>query len=294
MAPDLPSWTTLSSEDTSDEEVLLSDSRGTTPDPAEKDELTSNQPPSLSQVLPRHAPQSIRGKSRALKRRATDPARPQFKKSKLSGYTAPRPTGTDSPLLTFLRANKPVCAASPLPLSAHSDVLLTARNSHQTTHSRLQGVPLSEESKAPTAAFDGARSAPAGAPTRSLRKARLRAPITEDSDMAEWERVDHLLETHVAPAMVLPKYTQSSSLRGRGGLWHIRLQLDDFRQRSKGKGRAEPTWTETCWSNVGEFKERLDRMFGPGDIARGQGKAPEIVSHAKKASSVEQEDLQNG
>ncbi|KAI0334929.1 hypothetical protein GY45DRAFT_1065655 [Cubamyces sp. BRFM 1775] len=120
------------------------------------------------------------------------------------------------------------------------------------------------------------------APPRPQRKAKLLRTITEDSDRAEWERVDRLLQTHVAPAAVLPQYAPSARLHERKNsahdMMHVALQLDYLRHGSKGKARAQPMWTETSWSNVGEFKERLDKMYGGGDITRGQGRAPKNVS----------------
>ncbi|KAI0637667.1 hypothetical protein C8Q77DRAFT_380481 [Trametes polyzona] len=115
------------------------------------------------------------------------------------------------------------------------------------------------------------RIAECNASGRPQRKTRALPPITEDSDIKEWKRVDDLLGTHVAPAAVLPKYAQAGRAKS---MVHVPLQLSQFRKGSKGKQRAEPTLSETRWSNVGEFMERLERMFGPGEITRGMGRAP--------------------
>lgn len=107
--------------------------------------------------------------------------------------------------------------------------------------------------------------------------------------MTEWKRVDDQLETHVAPSLVLPRYAQARALQQQGGgaqrPVHVPLQRDHFQRRSKGKQRARPVWTETRWSNVGEFKARLDTMFGPGEITRGMGRAPKNVSRVASTTS---------
>lgn len=135
----------------------------------------------------------------------------------------------------------------------------------------------------------GSGTASASAPERPHRKAKLLPPITEDSDMTEWKRVDDQLETHVAPSLVLPRYAQARALQQQeGGAQrpvHVPLQRDHFQRRSKGKQRAQPVWTETRWSNVGEFKVRLDTMFGPGEITRGMGRAPKNVSRVASTTS---------
>lgn len=135
----------------------------------------------------------------------------------------------------------------------------------------------------------GSGTASASAPERPHRKAKLLPPITEDSDMTEWKRVDDQLETHVAPSLVLPRYAQARALQQQeGGAQrpvHVPLQRDHFQRRSKGKQRAQPVWTETRWSNVGEFKARLDTMFGPGEITRGMGRAPKNVSRVASTTS---------
>ncbi|OSD01765.1 hypothetical protein PYCCODRAFT_1436054 [Trametes coccinea BRFM310] len=276
MAVDLPSWTTLSTENTSDEEdVLLSDSRGTTPDPAEK-EVHSSTSTTLAPGPPRgRVLQPV--KPWARKRRApiafettAISAQPQAKKPK------PAREGRDPPPLPSVHTNGRLAVLSP-PFTAHSDGRRAARTPNETATAHRQPPASASEDKPRAPELVGTSMVSAGAPMRPQRKAKLRAPITEDSDMTEWERVDRLLETHVAPALVLLRYAQSSCLHGRKdgiqGLRHV-LQLDDFRQVSRGKGRAQPMWTEACWSNVGEFKERLDRMFGPGHFARGQCKPP--------------------
>ena len=53
-------------------------------------------------------------------------------------------------------------------------------------------------------------------------------------------------------------------------------KLVDLGKGSKGKGRAQSGWTAPRWSNVGEFKARLDGMYGHGDIDRGLGRGPKV------------------
>ncbi|KAI9063472.1 hypothetical protein FKP32DRAFT_1592550 [Trametes sanguinea] len=281
MAVDLPSWATLSTEDTSEEEdILLSDSRGTTPEPAEKEVRSSSSRTSvhgspLGRPLSSFEPWARKRRASKAFEETANSARPQSKKPKPAGSITPRREGRASPSLPPVNADGRLAVLSPL-FSAHSEIRRAARTPNEAaTHRQPLASAYKAASQAPELA--GTTLASASAPMRPQRKAKLRAPITEDSDATEWERVDRLLETHVAPALVLSKFAQSSSLHGRKdgvqGL-HVRLQLDDFRRGSKGKGRVQPMWTEACWSNVGAFKERLDRMFGPGDIARGQGKTP--------------------
>ncbi|KAI8984964.1 hypothetical protein BD414DRAFT_489856 [Trametes punicea] len=149
-----------------------------------------------------------------------------------------------------------------------------------------------------TPAIDTVPGTNTAIPARQPRRVKPRSPMTEDSGMLEWKRIDRLLETHVAPALILSNYAQSSSRQQRKeltlGLRHVLLQSDDFRQRSKGKRRAQPMWTEAQWSNVGEFKERLDRIFGPGNITRGQSRAPRNVSGTLHAMRVHDRRAETG
>ena len=55
-------------------------------------------------------------------------------------------------------------------------------------------------------------------------------------------------------------------------------QLAELEKGSKGKARAVSGRTAPRWSNVGEFKARLDAMYGPGDINRGLGRGLKNVS----------------
>ncbi|KAI0352734.1 hypothetical protein OH77DRAFT_1428151 [Trametes cingulata] len=164
--------------------------------------------------------------------------------------------------------------------------------------------------KKPAVQFPGvAQAAPASVLTRPHLKATPMPPnrMTRNWDVTGWVCVDDLLETHVAPALVLSRYAQSRSRfpgeqdgKAQRSL-HVPIALHDIRQRCTGKQRAQPVRTEAHWSNVGEFKQRLDELFGPGDIARGTGKGPKnaksdphhSASAAQGEMPTDQGDLQS-
>ncbi|KAI0676731.1 hypothetical protein C8Q78DRAFT_999148 [Trametes maxima] len=262
-----PSWTTLSSEGTTDEETPQhSDSPATTPEPASTNsmvlmaqanpqELPSQQPTAHSmhtslgghwgggrlspaRITKRKLPQTMEG----------NPTQPQQKKPRSTTHQWPQPT-----------ISVTVPNASPGPQTI-------PRPQHGSISSLKIGTPSAGRVSA----------TPASAPSRPYRQLKAPPLITEESDVREWRRIDKLLNTHVAPSRILPKYARSLLLPQQEGRTQARtlLRVDDFTHRSKGKGRAGYTLTTPRWSNVGEFKERLDAMFGPGDITRGHGRAP--------------------
>ncbi|KAH9894104.1 hypothetical protein C8Q73DRAFT_694530 [Cubamyces lactineus] len=260
----LPSWTTLSTGGTSEEDdSQLPDSRDTTPDPVDK--LKDNYEQATGQAD--HSPSGVRPyylNNHAIKEH----------KAGTNQTTNPRKR-TISHLEQW--SNKTAAPQAP------RFVKRKAQSSNAPSGNPAGG-PL-DRSGITTPTSSTAPTGSTSALPRPQRKAKLLRPITEDSDRTEWERVDRLLQTHVAPAVVLPQYAPSARLHepknGAHGMMHVALQL---RQGVKGKARAKPMWTEPSWSNVGEFKERLDRMFGRGDITGGQGRAPK---NAKRLSVIE-------
>ncbi|KAI0829301.1 hypothetical protein BC628DRAFT_1120505 [Trametes gibbosa] len=247
LEPNLPSWTTLPIEESSDENEdeegpLPTTSHKTTLKLNDKDPQDTHNMSSRSRPLNVHIP---------VKRKPFSPCNQAMPTYFMS------PTETPSP------------KALPIP----------SQNTHPIgAHKGSTGTSLTP-SKPSSISHTDAHISYLHPHTGALRK--LLPPITEDSDMTEWKRVDKLLNTHVAPSMILSKYAPTHSLHGRRGSTqgrvHVLLRHNDFTRGSKGKHRAQQVWPETQWSNVGEFKERLDGMFGPGNITRGMSGAPKNI-----------------
>ncbi|KAI0662888.1 hypothetical protein C8Q70DRAFT_954348 [Cubamyces menziesii] len=262
----LPSWTTLSTGGTSEEEdALLPDSHATTPEPFDQLEEQDEQPKGQTY----HSP--IEVKAHYIKHHNT-------KAHQIATGQTPNPHKRN--ISQLLDTSNPERQNTPKYVRKRAQTSDGPRG-------KSMGAPLGRVSFQATSTSN---AAPTSALLRPQRKAKLLRAITEDSDRVEWERVDRLLQTHVAPAVVLPQYAPSARLHRHkdslNGLMHV--ALDDLRHGSKGKARAQPMWTEPSWSNVGEFKERMDRMFGRGDITRGRGRAPK---NAKRLSVIDSEGI---
>ena len=118
----------------------------------------------------------------------------------------------------------------------------------------------------------------AGAPTRHDRL-QTQPVIMDDMSTVEGKLVDDALDTHVSTIRVLPQYAHSHhSATGDVIGLHVALRAYATIGVDKGKRRAHSPWTVMRWSKAGEFKERLDSFYGPGDINRGLGKGPANVS----------------
>ncbi|KAI0643661.1 hypothetical protein C8Q79DRAFT_146798 [Trametes meyenii] len=247
-----PSWTILSTQSTpEDRHSQLSNSHTTTPEPADTNSTTSMaqvdpQKLSTQQLTTLSTCTTLGGDSgwggggplsptnitkRKLPETPEGPIQPQQKKSRST--------------------------VSTIPNAVHGPQII-----QRPQHSNIPSPKVIDSSSSSGAPV----TTPASTVARPRRQPKRPPPITEESGMREWRRVDELLNTHVAPSCVLPKYARSLSLpqKGGGAQARVSLRVDDFRQRSKGKGRAGYARTTPHWSNVGEFKERLDAMFGPG------------------------------
>ncbi|KAI1785347.1 hypothetical protein LXA43DRAFT_1038648 [Ganoderma leucocontextum] len=148
---------------------------------------------------------------------------------------------------------------------------------HHTASLRWQRAPLSSHEIQPTLP---------SAPTHQVLRPRKHwPPLTDSSGIEDWALVDDALRTQVASAHILPSYAQlpapwepDGGMVGQGNRMHIPLtRFADLEKGSKGKERARSGWTAPRWSNVGEFKARLDTMYGPGDINRGLGRRPNNI-----------------
>ncbi|KAI0772534.1 hypothetical protein BD413DRAFT_546342 [Trametes elegans] len=318
--PPAPSWTTLPNESSDEEDPLQPDTQSTTPEPEGKTSAQSKIPTLVkpgpgpwthpiqplfyalsvdtwetsSHLKPDHGQGSTK---RLIPRDQEAAIAPQRKKQRYSGFgrssnvtnilDSVRPTGSE-----LWRAPNPG-PNTPTMLGSHAQLAPNGPHSMPHLHLRRrdEAPPASSTS---AVALRRALSPTAGAPARPQRTRRPYPPIAEDSDVGDWERVDKMLGTHVAPAVVLPAYAPLRRVQGGDqGPLHVPLQRDDFWRGSKGKGRAQRGWTETRWSNVGEFKERLDTMFGPGDIIRGHSRAPKNAKKfdAHKGSSMTEVDV---
>ena len=116
-------------------------------------------------------------------------------------------------------------------------------------------------------------------PNHLWRAVKRRAPITDTSSLAEWQTVDDALETCVAPVRLLAEYAPSPEGQAHSDVYwgttgHVLMNDARFMRAAKGKARAQSGWTAPRWSNVGEFKTRLDAWYGPGEINRGLGSGP--------------------
>ena len=93
--------------------------------------------------------------------------------------------------------------------------------------------------------------------------------------------LDDCLQTQVARAEIIPAYSapgrsEQTEARYRHHLRHV---FRDARSASKKRAVDLPLGDSVPrWSRTSQFKERLDALFGPGDIDRGIGPEPVAVS----------------
>ncbi|RPD74587.1 hypothetical protein L226DRAFT_78329 [Lentinus tigrinus ALCF2SS1-7] len=163
---------------------------------------------------------------------------------------------------------------------AHSNATATRNNGDSTS------VAVHPASFPVEAEEDGEKT-----PSRVMQRvdsntpARLgppKQPVTMgDANFVEGKEVDDALDTHVSAIRILPQYAQSPKGNKSDIIrLHVALRALQHGGVDKGKRRAHSPWTVPRWSKAGEFKERLDSFYGPGDINRGLGKGPVNVSVA--------------
>ncbi len=284
---DNPSWATLSTENTSGEEDALDlESQPTTPEPMEDKALssytTTHRPEATSSQFPYQqstgSPASgltlitHKNHSRSCLKRGPSP-------DSLSVHMVPAKKANTLPLPQL---HHTLLNHHPLsPYHSRVDILpwrptitQAAPPLHLTASQRQQRTPFSSRGI----------SIPSAPTHQVLQPQKPPPPITNSSSIEDWMLVDAALCTQVASARILPTQfpapweREGVVVRQTGGT-HIALtQFTGLEKGSKGKERARSGWTTPRWSNVGEFKARLDTMYGPGDINRGLGRGPKNVS----------------
>ena len=292
---DNPSWATLSVENTSsDEDALELESKATTPEPVEEKVIPSYtttshievapsrlflyQQPSSSPASHSISPLPTCKNQSSLLKRAPSP-------NSLSPHMSPTKK-TKTPSLheshhTLLDLH---------PLSTHqSEVAILPQESTTTWPAPPVHLLVSQRQRHTPFSSHRIHTASLLSPLthQALRPRKPLLPITDGSSIEDWALVDDALHTQVASVHVLQRSAQfpapwepeSAMDAKRAGGAHISLtQFADLEKGSKGKERARSGWTAPRWSNVGDFKARLDTMYGPGDINRGLGRGPKSVS----------------
>ncbi|KAM5532644.1 hypothetical protein V8D89_013688 [Ganoderma adspersum] len=299
---DNPSWATLSAENTSgDEDALEMESKATTPELVEEKALSSYtttphiEAPSSTLFLyqqPSGSPASCsisttyKNQSSCLKRGPSPDS--------LSPHVSPAKK-TKAPSLH--QSHHTLLNHHPLSTYQSRIVILPWKSTttwatppvHVSASQRQHRVPFSSHGIHAT-------SLPSALTHQALRPWKPLLPITESSSFEDWALVDDALRTQVASAHVLHRSTQfpapwepegaMDAKQVLGGA-HIPLtQFADLEKGSKGKERARSGWTAPRWSNVGDFKARLDMMYGPGDINRGLGRGPKNIPTGNAASGT--------
>ncbi|KAL6306803.1 hypothetical protein BKA93DRAFT_823981 [Sparassis latifolia] len=112
-------------------------------------------------------------------------------------------------------------------------------------------------------------NAGAGVAPRELRQPPSKS-VHGKASAVYWHIVDEGLESTVAPGVVLQRYAQHPGPERETQLRHT---LDEPGV-NKGKAREWSAYTHPRWSRIANFKEKLDSLFGPGDITRAVGKQP--------------------
>lgn len=293
---DNPSWATLSAETTSGEEEALDlESQATTPDPVEEKQpsshtTTHHSRASLATLFPywqftsildsHSAPTIHKRPSNHLKRKPTSDSLSTYvslaKKTKASppphlhvthlGHHPLQPTNHPSPSYNSALPWGPTTAQAAPHLH-----LSTASQTQQHTHFSSHAMRT---------------SLPSALTHQTLRLQKPLPPITNSSSIEDWTSVDDALRTQTASCHILhtsaqftaPWEPEGAVLGRAGGVCIPLTQFANLEKESKGKARAVSGRTAPRWSNVGEFKSRLDAMYGPGDINRGLGRGPKNVS----------------
>ncbi len=312
----LPAWTALAT--TSDEEDgLRADSEATTPEPDDKpsSSTSARQPPRSQPRIGRSPQKAARG--------AFNPTQPfaVVNSSNDHAASARRNASTSMPLLWLPPPESSYMARpthspskrkptqSPLDASGKPPA---KRRKHVPAANTIRIPPMklpSNSTPAPgpprikfifsaqsapdnaTVTQDNgeganATSNPAGTPPRHARSKKQRL-ITDAANLAEGTLLDDALDTHVSTIRVLPQYAQSRKGDGNDVVrLHVALRSFQSGSVDKGKRRAHSPWSIPRWSKAGEFKERLDGFYGPGDVNRGLGKRPANVSVASCSRKI--------
>ncbi|TBU27670.1 hypothetical protein BD311DRAFT_759803 [Dichomitus squalens] len=264
-----PVWTTLASNSTSDEEDVP-DSTATTPEPAEcqvvSQPLTTyaiwtqkhliapgsnQQPHNMSKSL-----QTNHGSISNLKRKAAAALDAQV-------FPLPEPLAKKTRLTPTLQTGSAQLKANPpthplLPTFSSQHTFNTSHTAPTLTDTILP-APCSEVHATSTGL--------------NRRPRKTVTPNNATSSTTDWALVDSALQTRIATAHILSSYARSPpgckpdgmSLRDEGWAHVPVARLADL-----GKGKR-------AGANVGEFKARLDMMYGHGDINRGLGRGPRNV-----------------
>ncbi|KAI0722025.1 hypothetical protein C8T65DRAFT_172852 [Cerioporus squamosus] len=305
-----PAWTALAT--TSDEEDgLCSDSQATTPEPDDKpsDGGNARRPPRGGQRIGRSSElKASRGAFNPTQpfavvrstsgNAATTPSRPS-NSMPLLWLPPPGPSSVASPPRSPLKRkptqSPPDALGKPRekqrkhapsaniiripPVKLHTDLTsppriklvyskFMAENAAQAA--RDYATSPGHNGEAERATSDSA----SGAPPRHVRLQKQQLP-TDNASSAEGMLVDDALDTHTSAIRVLPQYAHPA-IGYASDVVRLHVALRSFPSGSvdKGKRRAHSSWSIPRWSKAGEFKERLDAFYGPGDINRGLGKGP--------------------
>ncbi|PIL36648.1 hypothetical protein GSI_00337 [Ganoderma sinense ZZ0214-1] len=297
---DNPSWATLSTANTSsDEDALDLESQATTPEPVDEKALSSYTT-TLHSSFPYQQPTSNYSPSTTSKncpstglKRGPSPA-----SDTLSAHALPAKKAKKTSTHPLHQSHNTLLDHQPL--STHQSgfgilprgpiTTLTTPLAHLTTSQKQQLTPFSSH-EIHTASLPSALTHQVLQPRKPL------PPITNSSGVEDWALVDDALGTQVASAhnlrvhrstqFLAPWEPESSIDAGRPGGAHFPLtQFADLAKGSKGKERARSGWTAPRWSNVGDFKARLDAMYGPGDINRGLGRGPKNIPAGNAVSGT--------